>query len=384
MKSMKQINIFVLFAFALTFFACNSDEEQLFDQPGKAIPSVLVFDGTSNLVIDVENDNLDLYPSLLNWSRANFGKGVVVNYSLEVTDNEAFTGNIQKLPLGENVYLKALSAKQLADWAFDTFGGYDAANDEYALVTLYFRIAATPADGTAETLTSNIVYMEVTGVNEEPIPDPLPEPAPDPTEDAKEALGFAGPTLFMIGNEFGAWDWNSDGIVQMAPVHSHPGHFWAVRYITAGEGFKWCPVREWNGDFNSLGEDLGFYTKDGNAFVENDGMYMIYVDTEAKKISVEPAQVYGMGECFGGWDKGKFPFSVAGKDMVINTTAANELRIYAASTIQPDDVDWWQMEFVPINGHIRYRGAGDDQTRVNAEANKQVILEFNTKRGAVK
>ncbi|MDR0863542.1 MAG: SusF/SusE family outer membrane protein [Candidatus Symbiothrix sp.] len=383
---MKQINIFLLFAFALTFFACNSDEEQLFDQAGKPTSPVLTADGASTLVIDIENDNLELYPALLNWNRANFGKGVDVTYTLEVTNDEAFTGNVQRLPLGENVYLKALSAKQLADWAFNTYGGYDAINDEYALVALYFRISAIPENWTAvNTVISNTVYIEVTGINEEPIPDPLPVPAADPTEDANEALGFAGATLFMIGSEFGGWDWSSDGIAQMAPVHSHPGHFWTIRYITAGEGFKWCPARDWNGeDFNSLGEDLGFYTKDGNAFVEQDGMYMIYVDTDAKKISVEPAQVYGIGDCFGAWDKGKFPLTVAGKAMVINTTASGNVRMYAASTIQPADVDWWQMEFVPINGHLRYRGVGNDQTAVSVDANKQVIIEFNTKRGAVK
>lgn len=38
-------------------------------------------------------------------------------------------------------------------------------------------------------------------------------------------------TMHIIGNDFGNWDWNAASVVSMNPVHSHEGHFWAIRYI---------------------------------------------------------------------------------------------------------------------------------------------------------
>ncbi len=192
------------------------------------------------------------------------------------------------------------------------------------------------------------------------------------------------PALYIIGEEFGAWDWTSEGVVTMTPVHSTPGHFWAIRYITAGKGFKWCAVRDWNGDFNSLGEDIGFYVQDGNAFVEESGLYMIYVDTENGKISVETAKVYGMGDCFGSWDVATYPFTIDGTTMSITTAASAELRMYAASDISPVGGDWWKMEFIFLaDGKIIYRGAGDDQERITVDAGKKVTLDFNAGTGTI-
>ena len=188
--------------------------------------------------------------------------------------------------------------------------------------------------------------------------------------------------LFMIGQDFGAWDWGSDGVAKMTPVHGNEGHYWAVRYITAGNGFKWNTKREWGGDFESLGEDIGFTTSGGNAVVDADGMYMVYVDMPNGKISVEPAKVYGMGDCFGGWDTRKFAFEVEDKTMTYTAAGTGELRIYAASDISPVGDDWWRMEFVVLDGKIVYRGGGDDQERVTVETGKKVILDFNAGTGS--
>ena len=53
--------------------------------------------------------------------------------------------------------------------------------------------------------------------------------------------------LYMIGEEFGGWDWNSDGVVEMTPVVYQPdwgegcshseGQFWTVRYFSGGRGW---------------------------------------------------------------------------------------------------------------------------------------------------
>ncbi|MDR2919380.1 MAG: SusF/SusE family outer membrane protein [Tannerella sp.] len=187
--------------------------------------------------------------------------------------------------------------------------------------------------------------------------------------------------LYMIGDDFGSWDWSSGGVVEMTPVNGYEGHFWAVRYIAAGKGFKWCTKREWDGDFNSLGEVIGYTVSDGNAYVAESGMYMIYVDMENGRISIEPAKVYGIGDCFGSWDITTYPFTVENQVMTCTTTGNGELRIYAASDIAPVGNDWWRMEFVILDGKIAYRGNGGDQARTSVEAGKKVVLDFNSGTG---
>ncbi|MCL1938005.1 MAG: DUF5115 domain-containing protein [Candidatus Azobacteroides sp.] len=198
-----------------------------------------------------------------------------------------------------------------------------------------------------------------------------------------DLLGETPPVIYMIGDDFGSWNWTSNGVVEMTPVNGFAGHFWAVRYISAGKGFKWSPIRDWGSDFYSLGEDSGYTVSNGNAYVAESGMYMVYVDWEHGKISVEPAKVYGMGDCFGGWNVATYPFAVEGQTMTYTTTGSGELRMYAVSDIAPVGGDWWRMEFIILDGKIVYRGNGDDQTRVQVAAGKKVTLDFNAGIGTI-
>jgi len=189
--------------------------------------------------------------------------------------------------------------------------------------------------------------------------------------------------LYMIGDDFGGWNWSSDGVVTMTPVNGFEGHFWAVRYINAGKGFKWCKVRDWNGDFYSIGEEIGYTTSGGNAYVAESGMYMVYVDMPNGRICVEPVGVYGIGPCFGSWDILMYPFETSGQVMTRLTTGSGELRLYATCSIAPAIGDWWRMEFVVIDGKIVYRGNGGDQERVQVDVGKMVILDFNAGTGVI-
>ena len=184
-------------------------------------------------------------------------------------------------------------------------------------------------------------------------------------------------TMYIIGEGVGGWDWGADYIVSMTPVNGQAGQFWAIRYIEAGKGFKFCAVKEWSGDFTGLGEDTGYTVADGNCFVAENGVYMIYVDTANKKLCVEKAQVYGIGDCFGGWDAKMASALFAEQDgkLVGKTAAEGEIRIYAESSIATSD--WWTREFVFFDGKIAYRGNGGDQDRVKVEAGKTVTLDFN-------
>ena len=188
--------------------------------------------------------------------------------------------------------------------------------------------------------------------------------------------------LYMIGADFGDWKWDSDGIVNMVPVNGVEGAFWCINYFTKGAGFKWNSAKDWNGsDFAGLGENIGYEVSGGNAMVAEDGLYMVYVDMAAGKIAIESAKVYGIGDCFGSWDSGLYPFTLKGAAMSITTTAKAELRMYAGSSIAT--TDWWTREFIILDGNIVYRGNGGDQDRVTVDAGKIVILDFKAGKGTI-
>lgn len=362
---MKKFKILTLFALIIGFAACENDEERLYINPVEEISSpVLTLTGSSD--IEIYESNVGMVPAIINWTKSDFGTDVLVAYTLQMAATPNFT-DAKSVTVGNNIYTKALTAKDLSDWAVNYFGGLND-NGEGVKVDYYIRIAATvflenpTVTIPPETLYSNALKLSVL---------PYFIPPEFPTE------------MYMIGEEFGNWGWENDGVVEMIPVHGFEGHFWAIRYINAGKGFKWNSKKAWGGDFFSLGEDIGFTTDGGNCFVETSGLYMIYMDMENGKISVEEAKVYGMGDCFGGWDTGKYPFAIDGNLMTLTTTGSGELRMYAASDIAPVGNDWWKMEFVIFDGVIAYRGAGNDQDRVNVDAGKTVTLDFNAETGKI-
>lgn len=201
--------------------------------------------------------------------------------------------------------------------------------------------------------------------------------------------------LYINGGDFGGtnWDWTSAGIVTMNPVHSHPHAFWAIVYSTANSEFKFAPGKEWKGDFGVTGTATeGVYSKGGdNVKVAEAGYYMVYVDLKAEKISVTAPQVYLIGSALGGvWDYaaavGKFTVDNTNKKIVSPAVQAGELRMYATcplSQLDTPKADWWQMEFIILDGKIAYRGKGDDQARVQVTAGQVVSLDFTTGNGTI-
>ena len=196
--------------------------------------------------------------------------------------------------------------------------------------------------------------------------------------------------LYMIGEEFGGWNWDSDGVVEMTPVLHHPdwgatapGQFWTVRYFQAGKGFKFCAQRAWSGDFWGLQTNDGFTEAGGNCTVAEDGFYLVHVDLANGKVHVEPARIYGIGNCFGGWTEEMSSALFAKTDGKVSVTvpADGELRMYVASAIATSE--WWTREFIILNGKIAYRGNGGDQERVNVTANQKVTLDFNAGTGTI-
>lgn len=189
--------------------------------------------------------------------------------------------------------------------------------------------------------------------------------------------------LFMIGEEFGGWDWSSPGIVSLVPVHSGEGQFWTVRYFSAGKGFKFNSKKAWGGDFWGLKTNDGFTEAGGNCTVSADGFYMVHVDFKRERVHVEPARIYGIGDCFGGWEAEKETalFAADGKTLKATLSGSGELRMFAASSIA--DTDWWTREFIILEGKIVYRGTGDDQQRVPCTAGQVVTLDPDAGTGTI-
>ena len=188
-------------------------------------------------------------------------------------------------------------------------------------------------------------------------------------------------TMYIIGNDFGNWDWNSEAVVEMVPVHSHPGMFWAVRHFTTDTEFKFCATKAWNGDFTGLGTNEGFVTP-GNNKVEAAGIYTVIVDLKGDKVTVAPTAIYGMGDAFGGWDGGKEEnlFAVEEDVKLVQTTKADgNLRMYVAI----EGIDWWQAEFNIFDGVITPRGDGGDQAAVPVTAGQKITLNISNGTGSI-
>jgi starch-binding outer membrane protein SusE/F len=194
--------------------------------------------------------------------------------------------------------------------------------------------------------------------------------------------------LFMIGDGVGGWDWATLDL-PMIPVNSHPNMFWKIVWMNATGGFKFAPQKEWKDDFGSTGSaTAGVYAKGGDNIPVpgTAGYYMVVVDLTANKIAIADPKVYLIGDVIGSWDTANAAglFTVDNANSVVTITktlAAKELRMYAW---HPWFTDWWQSEFIFLDGKIAFRGNGGDQSRVTLTAGSQTInLNFKTGAGAI-
>ena len=189
---------------------------------------------------------------------------------------------------------------------------------------------------------------------------------------------------YLIGEGIAGWALPGNEVA-MIPAHSEPGAFWAIRYIEAGKGFKFTQVSTgWGKDFYSLGNDTGFTTADGNCFVAETGLYMIEVGYASNTITISKAEVFGMGDVFGGWDEGQYPFTVNENLFTATATNAGDLRIYVKSTFAAAAGNWWHREFNIYDGKIVYRADGGDQAAVPVTAGQSITLDFNAGTGTIK
>lgn len=204
-------------------------------------------------------------------------------------------------------------------------------------------------------------------------------------------------TLFVIGDGIGGWDWDANSI-QLVPVHSHPEKFWAVLYLEAGKGIKFSPEKAWNGaDFGSDGEgngELGArdFGGDNIKTPTETGYYMVVVDYGKEQVLIVEPEVYLIGDCIGSWNSYNPDalMDVDNANMLITTTKdlnEGELRMYVGAVYEGANWlgDWWQSEFIILNGELVFRGTGDDQERVKLNGGTTTInLNFQLGEGEIK
>jgi hypothetical protein len=359
---MKQYRIlfFSILSALMLFSACTDDEDPKYEI-GTYASSAQFTDPDSGkeyvLLEGTENNTFEVY----GWSASDYGIPIGMRYTLEL---DLYDNNFEApVTLLTTTDRQARITVSEMNNAISLLGVTN-----YEEATRFKMRVVTKAYGGEEGITLLPDYPTVYSETIEFLVTPYQSIAAYPTN------------LYMVGEEFGNWDWNSDGITEMIPVWGKEGSFWCVRYFNEGKGFKWAPKKAWGEDFPELDQVIGYSVSDGNAFVPASGLYMVYIDMAKGLIAIEEAKVYGIGDCFGSWDEGQYLFDITGNTASYTTTGTGELRMYAGSTYATSD--WWTREFVIINGKIEYRATGDDQERVTVAAGKKVTLDFNAGTGS--
>lgn len=349
---MKKINILLLSLISLILFSCENDDKLTIASDIKS--PVLETLTPENLVI---SESMNLYDKIANWhwTSADYGFSASIEYTIQADTSATFTNPF-------NIGSVKATSITITGEALNKAGLNFTSKAEP--ITLFVRLkAGIAADENAAYAPE--VYSNIQRITFTPYP-------------------LYPSNLYMIGKDFGDWIWESTDVVNMIPVNGKDGAFWCIRYIQAENGFKWSPNKERGSDFAELdNKATGYTVKDDNAFVAKDGLYSIYVDYISKEIVIEPAKIYGIGDCFGGYNANddNYLFTINGRTASITTANSGELRMYASI---PSGSDWWTSEFILLSEKIEYRGNGNDQTRVQVDAGETVTLDFNTGTGSIK
>jgi len=214
-----------------------------------------------------------------------------------------------------------------------------------------------------------------------------------------EPLATYPDSMYIVGAAT-AYGWATPGDVDDAIMHKCAGGalgegiYWKICHIYADSGFKvsdagwgsfnfgYAEIEEFDADGVEV-TDLG-----GNMDIAEDGMYIVVLNLQNDmiKLSVKAAEVYGMGDTFGGWDE-DVPANLFTIDNVAKTLTSpalsgnGSIRMYA----QHPWIDaWWNAEFNVYTDVIEYRNdSGDDQDPVPGTAGQVVTLHFDDNTGTI-
>ncbi len=188
-------------------------------------------------------------------------------------------------------------------------------------------------------------------------------------------LSYVPDELFFKGDQFAE--------AQKTILTNKVGEYWAIRQIEAGKAVKFFSDEACTKSAAEVVATVDGATKvDGGFTVPETAMYIIYTNLIDKKITVEKATVYGIGDAFGNWTEGEHPFTVENGKASIKAAAAGNLRMYAGYS-KADGGTWWTREFNIYDGKIKYRANGGELDAVAVSAGQTVTLDFNAGTGSI-
>lgn len=201
--------------------------------------------------------------------------------------------------------------------------------------------------------------------------------------------------MYIIG--YPTWDWKD---VDKGLVKTHvSGKFWTILYLPSGAEIKFCPVKEWSGDFGYDGANFsqesislaGLTNSGGNIKIGNGAWYLVTVTTSQTDGSytvefLEP-KIWLVGDiATGNWNPGSnqadlftIPNEATGEFVSPPFIASSKLRM----AVVISGAEWWQTEFNIIGGNIVYRENGGDQDAPDVSEGQKAYLNFGTGTGRI-
>jgi len=210
-------------------------------------------------------------------------------------------------------------------------------------------------------------------------------------------------SLYVVGDATSiGWPVAGPGENSKAAMHkvadaaTNAGVYWKVMSLQGGgvKGFK-ISNKNWTAPNLGFAEVTSFdpngvavTNAGGNMSIATTGMYTVVIDLRngTKKVSIAPAKVYGLGDCFGGFTA----IDAAANLFTTNLTAytltspafiaAGNVRMYVSHPWIPT---WWNAEFNVYGTAIQYRNDGSDQVAVPGVLGKKATLHFDDNTGSI-
>lgn len=377
----KTYKIIVLLALIGLFWSCEDDDNVVLQQPETFVLNTPKY---VSGIYDLKNTETIEFTT----SQPDYGFTAAAIYKVEVSLSKDFTKFVT-LP---GNYTTAKFAINAADLALTLIAMHGVTNEsEYPTDPhpLYVRLSSVLNEKNAGEVHSNIITLpRVKGYF---ALDPMVMPE----------------NMYMIGNVAGNWSWDNAPV--MIPVWGSPGKFWAMQYLGQTSGgdnaeIKFNVEKDWNDKAFGFGQatlnadgtaDPDVSDSGGNIGIGNPGWYIVVVTTTIEGREFEyavdfyPPNVQLQGEtAAGNWDTTdeKYRFSVPalslGADASFVSPAFTNTGEVRASIKLPGH-EWWQTEFIVLNGKFEARGAGGDQERVTGNAGKKLYINFTTKSGKI-
>lgn len=184
----------------------------------------------------------------------------------------------------------------------------------------------------------------------------------------------------------------NDEMHKVAGGAENEGLFWKILHLEANQGFKisaagWSQPNIDCGNIDEVdAEGVAIICSGNDWTVAESKMYMVVLDLrgDMTKVSIKPAEVYGMGSAFGSWDEKTYTCVVDDVAKTITSPAVvstDNVRTYVFHSWIPA---WWQAEFVPESGAITYRNdSSDDPPAVALTVGDKIVYTFDNNTSAI-